>query len=264
MLESHAKDSTLTFCDTEISLTSLPLLINDLEILPLLTRKLLELKLTSSIKPSHEDQIKYQKSFMLKQNIHDEEALLKWLKSSYLTQDRLSLRLYRQLQVDIFKYQKFEGNAESYFLDNKENLDKVIFSIIRVKENPKASELYLRIEQEEQTFSQLASEYAEGDEKDVNGLIGPVELGNTNPYIAERLRISQQGQLWEPFRVDNWWIVLRLEKHLPAVLDGPMKRRIIDQIYENWLFEKVRLNVDRFRKEYCQNIDSKGTDHSTS
>lgn len=264
MLENSSSDSTLQFCETQISLASLPLIVNDLELLPLLTRKLLELKLTSSIKPSQDDQVKYQRLFMRQNNIQDEESLAKWLDSSFLTQDRLTLRLYRQLQVEIFKHQKFQNNVESYFLDNKEKLDKVIYSLIRVKESPKASEIYLRIEQEEQTFSQLASEYAEGNEKDVNGLIGPVELGNTNPHIAERLRISQQGQLWEPFRIDNWWIVLRLEKHLPAVLDGTMKKKIIDLIYENWLFEKVRLNVDQFRKEYCHNIGSKGINNSNS
>ena len=145
MLENLSSDTSLVFCDTEVTLGSLPAIINDLELLPLLTRKLLELKLTASIKPSQDDQIKYQKLFMQQHNIQDEESLAKWLDSSFLTQDRLSLRLYRQLQVEIFKYQNFENKVESYFLDNKK-LDKVIYSLIRVKDNPKASELYLRID----------------------------------------------------------------------------------------------------------------------
>ena len=62
----------------------------------------------------------------------------------------------------------------------------------------------------------------------MNGLIGPLELKIINASIAERSRVSKQGQLWELFQQDGWWVLLRLEKLLPAKLDDSMKRRIVD------------------------------------
>ena len=115
-----------------------------------------------------------------------------------------------------------------------------MYSLIRTSERAKANELHLRIIEEEESFSDLASEYSEGIEQQVNGLIGPIELGRINPAIAERLRISNQGQLWDPFEEEGWWVLLRLEKLLPAKLDEAMKERIINDLHNSWLNEKVK------------------------
>ena len=72
-----------------------------------------------------------------------------------------------------------------------------MYSMIRTADRAKANELYLRITEEESTFADLASNYSEGIEQQFNGLIGPIELGRINPVIAERLRVSKEGQLWD-------------------------------------------------------------------
>ena len=69
----------------------------------------------------------------------------------------------------------------------------------------------LKNEEQESTFADLASEYSEGIESQLNGLIGPIEMGKINVKIAERLKISQRGHLWEPFQVDNCGYCLGLK-----------------------------------------------------
>ena len=59
------------------------------------------------------------------------------------------------------------------------------------------------------------------------------------------MRISKQGQLWEPFEVDGWWVILRLEKFLPSKLDDNMRERIIDEMYNKWLHDFVKENFDQ-------------------
>ncbi|MFZ9464242.1 MAG: peptidylprolyl isomerase, partial [Vulcanococcus sp.] len=103
----------------------------------------------------------------------------------------------------------------------------------------KALELHLRLEEEEATFADLASTYSQGAEQQLNGLIGPMELGRINPVLAERLRISTPGQLWPPFEAEGWWVILRHERHLPAQLDAAMTQRLIGEMYEQWMFEQV-------------------------
>ena len=119
-----------------------------------------------------------------------------------------------------------------------------MYSMIRTKEKAKVNELYIRLDEEEDTFADLASEFAEGQEQQFNGLIGPIELGRINPAIAERLRISKSGQLWPPFEQDGWWVLLRLEKLYPAQLDKSMRQKILNERYEEWIQERVRVQIE--------------------
>ena len=89
----------------------------------------------------------------------------------------------------------FGPRVEPLFLERKANLDRVMYSMLRVRERAKAVELHLRLEEEEATFADLASNFSEGSERQINGLIGPMELGRINPVLGERLRISTPGQL---------------------------------------------------------------------
>ena len=159
----------------------------------------------------------------------------------------LSLKLYRFLQVEKFKEEKFGSQVQNVFLENKDNLDKVMYSIFRTKERAKAVEIHLRIEEQESTFADLASEYSEGIESQLNGLIGPIEMGKINVKIAERLKISQKGHLWEPFQVDNWWVLLRLEKYLPSQLDIPTQKRIINDLYNKWIENEIDSALKDFK-----------------
>lgn len=54
------------------------------------------------------------------------------------------------------------------------------------------------------------------------------------------LSISQPGQLWPPTRVGEWFVVVRLEKFLPAKLDDGTRQRMLDELYNNWLTEQVK------------------------
>ena len=122
-----------------------------------------------------------------------------------------------------------------------------MYSIFRSKEKAKVVEIHLKIEEQESTFADLASEFSEGIENQINGLIGPIEIGKINLEIAERLKISEKGQLWEPFKVDNWWVLLRLEKYLPSKLDDTTTKRIINDLYTSWIEKEVDVAIRDFK-----------------
>ena len=89
---------------------------------------------------------------------------------------------------------------------------------MRTRDGFLARELYLRIANGEANFADLAAQHSQGNESKTNGIIGPVPLNQAHPILAERLRTSQPGQLQEPFSIDEWWLVLRLERYEPARL----------------------------------------------
>ena len=207
--------------------------------MPLLLRRYLERVNGNQFNPSHDEQVAFQKTFLARERITDQASLQAWLKRQGISEPQMSQRLFRALQLEQFKQATFGPRVEPLFLERKANLDRVMYSMLRVRERAKAVELHLRLEEEEATFADLASNFSEGSERQINGLIGPMELGRINPVLGERLRISTPGQLWPPFEAEDWWVLLRHERHLPAQLDPPMQQRLIDEMYELWMRGQV-------------------------
>ena len=236
--------STLRLGSEDIGSDQVIELLERLDLIPLVIRRYTERVLGETMQPSEEEQIRYQQEFLVRERISSTAELSSWLKKNNLTERELSTRLFRALQIDQFKSMKFNQVVEPLFLERKASLDMAMYSMIRAKERAKVNELHIRIEEEEDTFADLASEFAEGQEQHFNGLIGPIELGRINPAIAERLRISKSGQLWPPFEQDGWWVLLRLEKLYPAQLDKSMRQRIINERYEEWIGERVRVQME--------------------
>ena len=231
----------------DISSDQLPSLLEELDLLALFVRRLIERSNSASIRPSDQEQYNNLQLFLKNEHITSQEDLIDWLNKNQIDEKSLSLKLYRFLQVEKFKEEKFGSQVKNVFLENKDNLDKVMYSIFRTKERAKAVEIHLRIEEQESTFADLASEYSEGIESQLNGLIGPIEMGKINVKIAERLKISQRGHLWEPFQVDNWWVLLRLEKYLPSQLDIPTQKRIINDLYNKWIENEIDSALKDFK-----------------
>jgi len=111
---------------------------------------------------------------------------------------------------------KFKHKVKTHFLRRKARLDRVTYSLIRVKDEDLAWELFHRIQANEHTFHDLARTHSEGHERESGGLLGPVPLSQPHPYLAELLRISQPGKLWTPKKLEGWWVVVRLEQHHTA------------------------------------------------
>ncbi len=103
-----------------------------------------------------------------------------------------------------------------------------------------AHELYFRIQEGEQSFAELAREHSEGSEADTGGLLGPVPLSQLHPAISKLLSISKPGQLWSPRAIGEWFVMVRLEKLIPAQLNEFMRRRLINELFENWLQEQIK------------------------
>ncbi|NJR68762.1 MAG: hypothetical protein HC771_08900 [Synechococcales cyanobacterium CRU_2_2] len=114
----------------------------------------------------------------------------------------------------------------------------MIYSLLRLKDAAIAQELYFRLESEEAVFTDLATQYSQGPEANTGGLIGPADLGGCHPRLAEMMRVSQPGQLWPPTRIEDWWVIVRLEKFMPAQLDEAMRRRLLEELFLAWLQEE--------------------------
>ena len=178
--------------------------------------------------------------FRQQHQLGTEEQCQAFLLQRGLTPADLQPIARRDRQLQKFKLETWGNKVESYFLQRKTQLDRVLYSLIRTQELGLAQELYFRIQDDGQPFADLARQFSEGQEAQTGGLIGPVELSVPHPALAKMLSISQPGQLWPPTRVGDWFVVVRLEKFLPAKLDDSTRQRLLEELFNTWIGEQVQ------------------------
>jgi parvulin-like peptidyl-prolyl isomerase len=156
-----------------------------------------------------------------------------------ISSEQLNNIAIRQLKLEKFKEASWGQDLDSYFYQRKPQLDRAIYSLITTSDIGIAQEIYFRIQEGEQSFAQLAREYAQGPEAQTDGLVGPVELQSLHPMLTKVLSMSQPQQLSPPTQIGEWIVIVRLEKLLPAQLDRQMRQRLLNERFQSWLQAQV-------------------------
>lgn len=152
---------------------------------------------------------------------------------------KLKTMAVRQLKLEKFKEKTWGGDLNSYFFQRKSQLDRVIYSLITTSEIGIAQEIYFRIQEGEESFTELARKYAQGPEAQTDGLIGPIDLQSLHPTLVNILLKSQPQQLSQPTQIGNVILIVRLEKILPAQLDRSMRQRLLNERFNQWLQTQI-------------------------
>ena len=207
--------------------------------LPQLCREITIDSAIAGIQLSLEENLSAIEQFYKKHQLGTPEERAVWLRHYGMTQQQLEAAATREMRIEFFKQATWGPKLESIFLNHKSQLDTVIYSLIRTQDMEVAQELYFRIKAGEQTFAECAREYSLGAEAQTGGLLGPVPISQPHPAIAQKLAISQPGQLWPPMRLDDWVVIVRLEKLIPAQLDDAMRSTLLNHLFETWLKEEM-------------------------
>ena len=144
----------------------------------------------------------------------------------------------RDARIQKWKDATFGPDAAEHFARRRQSLDRIVYSMIRVDSAGLARELGFRILEGEESFAEISRRYSAGEEKHGGGVVGPVAMGNIHPALAETLRTARPGDLLGPFQVADWFVLAKVEAHLPAELDGAMRRRMIDELAVLWAEKK--------------------------
>ena len=175
--------------------------------------------------------------------------LEQWRQEQLLTRDALIALIERPLRLRRHGERLFRAKAEARFLDRKNQLDRVVYSLIRLADEGLARELYLRLEEGDSNFADLAAAYSEGPERSTRGVVGPAPLTQAHPLLVERLRTASPGVVQEPFRIERWWLVFRLESLTPATFDAAMAEQMSQELFEEWLEAEVSAQLNRLRSQ---------------
>ena len=179
--------------------------------------------------------------FKNKLNLKDEHELMQWQEEKSITNYQFENLALRETKIKTYCKKNFEHKVGAWFLERKSKLDMITYSLLRIKEYHKAREFYLRIREGEADFGDVASMYSEGFERKARGIVGPTQLANAHPKLIEKLTSSRPGEVQEPIQIENMHLVIRVESYEPAQLDEPMRARMEEELFGQWLEEESDL-----------------------
>ena len=184
---------------------------------------------------SEESQNQFLDTYCKQRGIASKEALETHLKQQCIGESDLRWQLCLTRRIRLHSLDQFRHKAEARFLARKDQLDRVVYSLLRVKDPLIARELFLQIAGNEATFADLASKYSEGPERESQGCIGPVPLTQAHPALAEKLRTNPTGKLMEPFSIGEWWLIARLERYEQARFDQSVAEQMALEVFQEWV-----------------------------
>lgn len=182
--------------------------------------------------------------FRLQQQLAKPEQFAQWLTANGMNFADFRASVAFRLKVDQLKAQVAEPKLEEYFAQNQRLLEQVVFSRIVVDNSNLAQDLRQQVEQQGADFNQLAKLHSVVDDAVVGGVMGAISREEMPDFIQAATLNVTPGQIIGPFEIDDLYCLLKVEEVVSATLEGELKQELENQIFEEWLQEKLQqMNV---------------------
>ena len=188
-------------------------------------------------------------NYIQKLGLKEENSFQNWLKKNALSDEDFEEISLSKIRMQRFCSEKFDHKIEARFLERKENLDVVVYSLLRVQDYFKAREFYLRIKDNQADFGQIAANHSEGIEKKTRGVIGPYPIKNAHPLLAQQLRTHEVGKLISPFEIDGSFLVARVEYYERATLNDVMREKMREELFNIFIESEVEKKNQELLKQ---------------
>ncbi len=180
-----------------------------------------------------------------------------WLARSLKTEKDFADQATTIVKLKKYITATYGHKVEAKFLEIKNNLDSIVYSLIRLQSLYKAKEIYLRLEGNEANFGDLASEFSEGIENKTRGIVGPVPLETANPELIPHLRNNPVGEIQPPVRIGNAYVIIRVESRESAKLDHHMDLKIKEELFNESIEAQTdvlfnELLMTKVKKDYAE------------
>lgn len=178
--------------------------------------------------------------FRLQNRLIDSEDFELWLQLQQINYDDLREQMKLGLKIEKLKAEVTAPQLEEYFNANKALLDQIILSRIVVAAKDFALSLKSQILEDSNRFESLAREHSLTEDGLFNGMMGLLSLGQIPEQIREFVATATPGELIGPLEIDGRYALLRVEQFLPASLEGSLKQKLQEQLFDQWLQEKAQ------------------------
>ena len=175
-------------------------------------------------------------------NKQKESWLAKYnLEDFCLTEEELVRKINLQVSCEAWSDAKWNCRLHSLFLSRKEELDQASCRILFVSNKGLALELYHRIKDSEDSFDEVAKRFSEGLAKSQGGLIPKQPLGRMPLGLKEILPRLKTGELLQPTRLGDKFVIVRLEEWEPSSFDEGSRRFLLNEELDLWVDSVVKL-----------------------
>ena len=171
-------------------------------------------------------------TYRKRNNLISSEQLQAHLRRQHWSQADLHWHAGLAERIRRTSMKRHQSKAELHYLTRKEQFDQVTFSQLTVPNQFLAQELFLRLNEKEATFAELAAQLRKGGTEKGQGRFGPMAIANVPPAIAKPLRSCSPGTLLEPLQVNNNWLIVRLEQFQPTQFDAAMEQRMCIELFQ--------------------------------
>ena len=241
----------------ELSNETIDLLDKHQVLKPLIIKTLVKDKL-QHIKITSKDTQFAKQTIINEAKLSNEANYKDWLEKQIQSENTLLETYSEASRIQKYCLEKYAHLAESRFLKRKDELDQVTYSLLRVKDQYLANELYLRLTNNEASFSDLAKEFSTGPEKNSNGKVGPVAIKSSHPILASRLQNFKIGEINQPLNIEGLWIIVRVESFVKAILDEKMQLLMSQEIFSEWLEKATTEKYEKFVSRVKEDNKFKG------
>ena len=219
-----------------------------------------EIKQLEFEEPSVEILEQFMLEFRFQQGLTTINKFHIWLANQGLSYQEFRTKIQSLIQFETFKKNLTEPQLESYFLEKKKDLEKVVLSRIVVEDEQIAQNLKDRIEQDAADFNQLAKEYSIVDDAIIGGVLGAVIRGDMPEIIAQATDQALPGTIIGPMAIENRFCLLKVEEILTPSFDEALQKELGNKIFDQWL--KERLQTAKIRLLPLEQHESYGNPRS--
>jgi len=178
-------------------------------------------------------------TYRKRNNLLSPQQLQDHLRRQHWSQPDLQWHASLTERVRLTSLKRHQAKAELHYLTRKEQFDQVTYSQLTVPNRFLAQELFLRLNEKEATFAELATQLRKSGTEKGQGRFGPMAIANVSPTIAKPLRSCSPGTLLEPLQVQNNWLIVRLEQFQPTQFDAAMEQRMCIELFQQEVDRRV-------------------------
>lgn len=169
-------------------------------------------------------------------------ATCQWLEANFMSVEDFQEMISYQLIIDKLVNRLFADRVESYFYQNSIiYMSAAIYEII-LPDWYTAMEIFYAIEEGDLTFASVADRYLTNSElKRRGGYLGAVSRHQLRPELVAAIFAATPPQIIEPIKTNLGVHLIRVEEIVRPQLDEILRERIIREMFELWLVERMNI-----------------------
>jgi len=176
------------------------------------------------------------------QGLHRAKATTEFLDNLGITIDDFETFLCNTLYVEkLINSITTDAAVKEYFGLNSPDFDSIEVGHIVMDSEGKAREIVAMLEDDPDSFPELAIEHSlDPETRESGGVIGTVTRGSLQGEIEAKVFSAEKGTILGPFERNDgllFEIFRVIDKH-PASLDESTAKQVREKIYDDWLSER--------------------------